>query len=59
MEADHWPEELFKVSGMQSLRQLNFISDKGGHGLVGVRVPAMTVLFNERLASFLGYFQEC
>lgn len=46
------PEKLFKVSSRKDLRQLNFVSDKERHLLVGVTVPIMSVIFNERLAYF-------
>lgn len=54
-----WSGGLIKVSGRQSLRQLNFVSDNERYRLVGINVPVSTVLLNERLAYFLWYFNEC
>lgn len=59
VEEKHWPEELFKVPGRQSLKQLNFVNDKERNCLVSVNVPVRTALFNERLAYFLWYFNKC
>lgn len=53
------PEELFKVPRRQSLKQLNFVNDKERNFLVSVNVPVRTVLFHERLAYFLWYFNKC
>lgn len=53
MDKKRWPEKLFKVSSRKGLRQFNFSSDKERHLLVGVTVPVMSVLFNERLAYLL------
>lgn len=43
----------FKVLGRQSLRQFSWVSDKERHLLVGVTVPVVSILSNDRLPYFL------